>query len=202
MIIGGSSAQLRDLRLWQELVGGNDHALGQLMQLHYKALLNYGYKFLKDDEFIKDSIQDVFIDLWNCRERVTEPDHVKAYLFVALRRKIFRNRRKLRVTDENSPSLSDESGFPVEFSPEWWLIEEETVSHKTRMVSEMLNALPLRQREVIYLKYYQELSREEISEILSITPQTVSNLMQLAYAYLRKHANFSSISLFLFILCF
>jgi RNA polymerase sigma factor (sigma-70 family) len=201
MIIGGTSSQIRDIRLWKELMQGNDQSLGQLMHVHYKALVNYGYKFVKDDEFVKDCIQDIFIDLWHSRTRVAEPDHVKAYLFVSLRRKIFRNRRKLRLTEESNHALSDDSQFPVEFSPEWWLIEEETVSHKTRLVSEKLNALPVRQREVIYLKYYQELSREEISEILSITPQTVSNLLQLAYTHLRKHLDLSSISLFLFILC-
>ena len=54
MIIGGTSSQLRDIRLWKELIQGDDQALGQLMHLHYKALVNYGYKFVKDDEFVKE----------------------------------------------------------------------------------------------------------------------------------------------------
>jgi RNA polymerase sigma factor (sigma-70 family) len=117
MIIGGTSSQLRDIRLWKELIQGDDQALGQLMHLHYKALVNYGYKFVKDDEFVKDCIQDIFIDLWNSRTRVVEPDHVKAYLFVSLRRKIFRNRRKLRLTEESNAALNDDSQFPSNFRP-------------------------------------------------------------------------------------
>jgi len=176
------------------LVEGNDQALGQLMHFHFKALLNYGFKFVKDEAFVKDCIQEVFIDLWHSRERVAQPTHVRAYLLVALRRKIARNRRIMRLADD---SLHDEYAFSIEFSPEWWMIKDETLARKAQVVSEMLAALPVRQREVIYLKYYQELSREEISAMLSITPQTVSNLLQMAYGQLRKRFSPSAISVLL-----
>lgn len=191
----GNSSQSRDIRLWKALVQGNDHALGQLMQLHFRGLLNYGYKFLKDEPFVKDCIQEVFIDLWHAREKVAEPDHVKAYLLVSLRRRILRNRRQIGHPSETSVPLAEDMAFSIEFSPEWWMIEEETINHKTRLISEMVNALPARQREVIYLKYYQELSREEISAMLNITPQTVSNLLQMAYRQLRKRFSASAIHL-------
>jgi len=194
MTSGGNSSQSRDTRLWKELVEGNDQALGQLMHFHFKALLNYGFKFVKDEAFVKDCIQEVFIDLWHSRERVAQPTHVRAYLLVALRRKIARNRRIMRLADD---SLHDEYAFSIEFSPEWWMIKDETLARKAQVVSEMLAALPVRQREVIYLKYYQELSREEISAMLSITPQTVSNLLQMAYGQLRKRFSPSAISVLL-----
>lgn len=197
MTSGGNSSQSGDIRLWKELVEGNDQALGQLMHLHFKGLLNYGFKFIKDEAFVKDCIQDVFIDLWHARTRVAEPAHVKAYLLVSLRRKIARNRRSLRLTGD---SLTDDYAFSIEFSPEWWMIKEETLARKTQMISEMLDALPVRQREVIYLKYYQELSREEISTMLDITPQTVSNLLQMAYSQLRKRFSPSAISALLAVL--
>ena len=194
MTSGGNSSQSRDARLWKELMEGNDQALGQLMHFYFKALLNYGFKFVKDEAFVKDCIQEVFIDLWHSRERVAQPTHVKAYLLVALRRKIARNRRIMRLADD---SLHDEYAFSIEFSPEWWMIKDETLARKAQVVSEMLAALPVRQREVIYLKYYQELSREEISAMLSITPQTVSNLLQMAYGQLRKRFSPSAISVLL-----
>lgn len=163
------------------------------MHFHFKGLLNYGFKFVKDEAFVKDCIQEVFIDLWHSRQRVAEPTHVRAYLLVSLRRKIARNRRSLRLGGD-SPALSEEYTFSIEFSPEWWMIKEETLARKAQMISEMLNALPPRQREVIYLKYYQDLSREEISAMLNITPQTVSNLLQMAYSQLRKRFSPSAIN--------
>lgn len=200
MISGGNSSQLRDIRLWKELVQGNDQALGQLMHCYFKALLNYGFKFVKDDALVKDCIQEIFIDLWNSRERVAEPAHVKAYLLVSLRRKITRNRRPVHLADAPFNAIDDDYAFSIEFSPEWWMIREETLARKAQKISEMLDALPARQREVIYLKYYQELSREEISAMLNITPQTVSNLLQMAYGQLRKRFSPSAISTLLALL--
>ncbi len=182
--------------IWKSMISGDEKSLAGLMNLYYKALLNYGYKFVKNDDFLKDCIQELFIDIWNNRARLAIPDSIKAYLFVSLKRKIERN----IVREPYLEELGDRLCPHVEFSPEWWLIREESVALKTKNMAGLLNSLPKRQREVIYLKYYEEMSREEISLILSITPQTVSNLLQLAYSYLRKHWKTSAIGLLLLLL--
>mgnify|MGYP001470751266 CR=1 FL=1 len=179
--------------IWKQMVSGDEKSLGRLMNLYYKALLNYGYKFVKNDDFLKDCIQELFINIWNNRARLAVPDSIKAYLFVSLKRKIERDIVREPFLEE----LADRLYPHVEFSPEWWLIREESLALKTRNMADLLNSLPKRQREVIYLKYYEEMSREEISMILSITPQTVSNLLQLAYLHLRKHWKTSTIGLLL-----
>ncbi len=179
--------------IWKQMISGDEKSLGRLMNLYYKALLNYGYKFVKNDDFLKDCIQELFINIWNNRARLAVPDSIKAYLFVSLKRKIERDIVREPFLEE----LADRLYPHVEFSPEWWLIREESLALKTRNMADLLNSLPKRQREVIYLKYYEEMSREEISLILSITPQTVSNLLQLAYLHLRKHWKTSTIGLLL-----
>lgn len=177
--------------IWKQMISGDEKSLGRLMNLYYKALLNYGYKFVKNDDFLKDCIQELFINIWNNRARLAVPDSIKAYLFVSLKRKIERDIVREPFLEE----LPDRLHPHVEFSPEWWLIREESLALKTRNMADLLNSLPKRQREVIYLKYYEEMSREEISLVLSITPQTVSNLLQLAYLHLRKHWKTSTIGL-------
>lgn len=44
----------------------------------------------------------------------------------------------------------------------------------------LISALPNGQKEVVYLKFFQELSRDQIDQIMDTAPQTVSNLLQLA----------------------
>jgi RNA polymerase sigma factor (sigma-70 family) len=180
---------------------GNEQALGSLMRIHYRSLLNYGQKFIRDEEFLKDCIQELFIEIWNRKLTLSSPDNVKAYLFSSLRRKIYREGHKLQLF--NHPESADaEDGVHVEFSPEWWLIEEESLAERTRKMGDLLNLLPKRQREVIYLKYYQELSREEIAQVMAISPQTVSNLIQLAFVNLRNRIKTVAISLFIFLALF
>ena len=188
---------LKDTTLWNELVEGSEKALEELMRIHYKSLLNYGYKFLKDEEFLKDCLQDVFIEIWNRKAQISNPSNVKAYLLVSLRRRIFRNGRRQHLFENQVSAIDEDREAGIEFSPEWWLIEEESLALRTRRMADLLNTLPARQKEVIYLKYYQDLSREEISEMLSITPQTVSNILQIAYSFLRKHWNTAAIGVIL-----
>lgn len=187
----------RDSQLWKDLVAGDEQALGSLMHIHYRSLLNYGQKFIRDEEFLKDCIQELFIEIWNRRRSLTVPDNVRAYLFSSLRRKIYREGHKLQLFEHYEVAdTEDLTAVDVEFSPEWWLIEEESLAERTRKMGDLLNRLPKRQREVIYLKYYQELSREEIAQILAISPQTVSNLIQMAFMNLRDRIKNVAISLF------
>lgn len=190
------SNQARDSQLWKDLVLGNEQALGALMRIHYRSLVNYGQKFIRDEEFLKDCIQELFIEIWNRRLTLSSPDNVKAYLFSSLRRKVYREVHKNPLLYRNESAEAEDGGVYVEFSPEWWLIEEESLAERTRKMGHLLNLLPKRQREVIYLKYYQELSREEIAQILTISPQTVSNLIQLAFTNLRNRIKTVAISLF------
>lgn len=190
-------ADMEELQRWKHLIEGDETALAGLMRDHYKPLVNYGFKFIKDEEFVKDCIQDLFIELWNRRKTLSEPDSIRAYLCVCLKRKIFRSGSKLRLFDyDHSSAFFGTNDFDIEFSPEWWLIQEEDLAEKTREMAKLLNTLPRRQREVIYLKYYQELGRDEIAAMMSIAPQTVSNLLQIALAFLRENGKTAFISLF------
>jgi RNA polymerase sigma factor (sigma-70 family) len=49
----------------------------------------------------------------------------------------------------------------------------------------LINVLPKRQKEIIYLKFFENLGREEIADIMQISPQAVSNLLQKALKNLR-----------------
>lgn len=87
-------ADMEDPQRWKHLTEGHENALAALVRNHCKPLVNYGFKFLKDEEFVKDCIHDLFIELWNRRKNLSEPDSVRTYLCVCLKRKIFRSGRE------------------------------------------------------------------------------------------------------------
>ncbi|MCU0468756.1 MAG: sigma-70 family RNA polymerase sigma factor [Arcicella sp.] len=181
-----SNANL-DLQLWIQMKGGSEFALNKLVKQYFNVLLNYGFKFVKDEDFIKDCVQEVFIEVWKRREKVAVPDSVKAYLFSSVRKKVVREgfRQQIMKVDEeldyeNNSSLS-------EHSFEWTMIQQESDFEINEKVKKALNALSKRQREVIYLQYYQNLSREEISKIMDINTQSVSNLIQVAFKSFKEN---------------
>ena len=70
-----------DQQLWLSFRGGDHNAYNLLVRKHANLLFSYGCKFSRDEDFIKDCIQDVFFELWNRREKISHAASVKAYLF-------------------------------------------------------------------------------------------------------------------------
>jgi RNA polymerase sigma factor (sigma-70 family) len=182
-----------DLYYWVRMQQGDESAFNFMMKKYFNQLLNYGYKFVKDEDFLKDCVQEVFIEIWKRRERLSVPESVKAYLLSSVRKKVVRENFR-QNSDKESLELSENTTL-FEFSSEWFMIQEETETQVHTKVNEILAALPKRQREVIYLQYYQNLSREEIAQIMDINPQSVSNLLQSAFKSFRSKWNGTDILL-------
>jgi len=175
-----------DRMIWQRFLAGDVDAFDKLMSSNFRSLFHYGSKFSKDKEFVKDCIQDLFLILWERRENLSSDIVVKTYMMASLRRLMHRNiSSKSRLFDESSESR--EGAFEIEFSVEQEYIENESTLVLTQKVKKMLDELPRRQKEVIYLKFFQELDRNQISEIMEVSPQTVSNLLQIAIKQLRNY---------------
>lgn len=173
-----------DIRLWDEFRSGNKTSFAKLMQAHYRNLYTYGTKFRKDHELVKDCLQDLFLELWKNRATLGSTNYVKSYLFKCVRNKMFRelqrNRWQLQIAQ-----LDNNYCFDVEFSIEHHLIREETLRETANRFSKILNRLPKRQKEVIYLRFYQDLEISEIVEVMEINAQSVYNLIHKALSNLR-----------------
>ena len=85
---------------------------------------------------------------------------------------------------ENTDSLQENMSF--EISHDHFIIHREDELHRVKMIMEAVNKLPARQKEIIYLKIYQRLSYEEISDVMNINYQVARNLMSQALRSLKK----------------
>ncbi|WP_373513101.1 RNA polymerase sigma factor [Persicitalea sp.] len=176
-----------DRQLWQQLKSGSELALGKLLAKYFNLLQNYGFKFVREENFVKDCVQEVFIEIWNRREQISTPESVRAYLLSCVRRRVLRESDRQHIIKEAWPvDLENDSNF-VEFSPEWSVIEQESLAETTHRIADVLNRLPKRQREAIYLRFYQNLERDEIAVIMGVNAQSVSNLLQAAFKSFREN---------------
>ncbi len=80
-------SSLGDGELWTELKRGEPDVLQLLFFRYYNDLYFYGIKLVNDQNLVVDAIQDLFSALWEGRKRLSDVQHIKAYLF-----KVFRNR--------------------------------------------------------------------------------------------------------------
>jgi RNA polymerase sigma-70 factor (ECF subfamily) len=167
--------------LWEAFRKGDKEAFAALFRQHYETLFRYGSKFTNDTKLLEDSIQELFIEIWQSKS-ATPVLSIKAYLLKALKYKL------LKVFRQNGRMipLLDNNDIAFEWSHEQFLIDQQDSIERKRLVLNALGQLSNRQKEIIYLKYYQNLSYEEVSEIMNINYQVARNLLYQAIKSLKS----------------
>ncbi len=187
-----------DSLLWQALKRSEKAAYEILLKKYYPIVLNYGVRFYKDKEFVKDCVQDLFIEIWNRREYLADVVSVKSYLLHSIRKNIIRESSRLKWFRE-ADKISDDHDFDVEFDIETYLISREVENELLQKLRFELDKLTKRQREAIFLRFNQDLSYEEIAIIMDINYRSVVNLIHEAIKAIRKNWFSVLLSSFLFI---
>lgn len=175
----------RDKAIWASFKSGNKNAFTFIFNTYIKILYAYGEKITRDKALVQDCIQDLFIDLWRKRNTLGETDSIRFYLFKSLRRSIV---KKLSGNSKfiQASAMSDDFVFAIEFSHEHKLITEQLSDDQLKLLSSALHKLSSRQREAIYLKFYQKLSSQEIADTLEIDVNSLYNLISKSIESLRQ----------------
>ena len=168
---------------WRAFIRGDEQAFAEIHKTLFAMLYNYALKMQFGDEALSDdSVQELFIKLWTKRDKLPEVKSVKAYLMTSLRRHILnsiRNRHlaELKVRVSWQPD--------IEFSHDEIVMKKEEDSTLHQKILALLNTLPKRQKEVIYLHYFAGIDHNQIAAVMGINYQSVSNLKQKAIEKMR-----------------
>ena len=156
-------------------------AYTEIIKRYSITLFDFGIRFCQDEEIVKDCIQQLFLDLWNKSFDITERDTLKSYLFKAVRNRVIREKAKW----QKNSVLTTVYEFMLEFGIESRIIALDSDLELAQKVKKLLNALPPRQREIIYLRFYEGLDIGQISNVMDINRQSAHNLLQKAYENIR-----------------
>lgn len=173
-----------DSTLWNNLKKGDENAFSMLFKKHYAHLIRYGNSFIPFPEKVQDCVQDVFTDIWIYKHKLNDSVIVKAYLLSCVRKRITRAQQRDRIF--RFSSAIETVDFLFDFSIEHNLISDETTAFKVSHLNHLINDLPSRQKEALYLRYHQELNVDQIAITLEINYQSANNLLHRALLSLRK----------------
>lgn len=181
---------------WDLIRKGDEKAFRSLYDKHADILYGYGMKIVSNEDVVTDAIQALFIYLYEKRKTISQPKYIVSYLCVSLRRHILLTLKKER----SSPIVSDDTliceyNFDLELDAESKAINEEIREERFASLQTAISGLTNQQREVIYLKYYKELSNDEIAEILGTNNQVVRNVASRALAKLKEYIRFTNIKI-------
>ncbi len=174
-----------DAEVWQEFKEGNREAYAHIYAVFAPVLYNYGYKIVQDQTLVEDCIQDLFEHLLKSRRNLGNTDSIKFYLFKALRREIIGKLNR----SHRGPATAPEDALPdfqVTFSCETDLVEAESARERQESLARALNHLPARQKEAVFLRFYDNLSYEQIAAIMGIDTHSAYKTIYKAIASLQK----------------
>ena len=176
---------MEEKAVWDGIRKGETDALKELYDGFFGSLYSYGMRMTGSASDTEDAIHELFLDIWKYRERLSDTTSIKFYLFRSLRRKIYKSSQLLEkeVTPDESHwnKLSNS-----EHSVEKKLISDENEMERSMLLQQHLDKLSERQRETLLLRFYGDLSFQEIAEMMDINEQSARNLVTRALDFLRK----------------
>lgn len=169
-------SDLEEIKFWHDFIDGDLDVLSVLF-LHYaKGLVSYGMKIYPDNELVKDSIQEVFIQLIHKRHKLKRNDKIKGLVYRMLRNKMI-DEIKLINRSKRIDNLIFNTSSNIEMDAEHKHIRLEEEMKRNSMLTSALDQLSSRQKEAMFLKYSNELSYEQISEVMGISIASARTLI-------------------------
>jgi RNA polymerase sigma-70 factor (ECF subfamily) len=171
---------------------GDQNAQGKLVQLWYKRIYNFGYKFLLDHDLAMEVSQQTFISMCRNLNSLQDVSRFKSWLYKIVVNYCREETRKAKA--KKSISFDMVWNSEAENSPEWESSgkrfdnpeQQLQQAELSDILQEALRQLNEEQRAVVIMKEYEGLKFREIAEVLNISENTVKSRMYYGLDSLRK----------------
>jgi RNA polymerase sigma-70 factor (ECF subfamily) len=187
---GRSEEDAEDVRLMRQVGRGDTSAFEELIQKHQALVAGTVARMLGSNSDVEDIAQQVFIRVWKSARRYVPRAKFTTWLLKITRNLVFnelrRTKRHAHVPLQSEPGAE---GPPVKDemnpAPDASLLELEL----QRTIEEAILQLPETQRLALVLRRYEQLSYEQIAEILDLSVPAVKSVLFRARSELRSRLN-------------
>jgi len=167
---------------------GDKVVFENLFHDHYKNLVLYAKKFVLETEIARDLVQDVFIYLWDKREKLSIDKSLSSYLFRAVHNTCI-NHLKRESTKEayiRNFLLTINNGAYITTASD---NAHEIIVHKdlSERIDLVVDGLPEQCRNIFRMSRFRGLKNKEIAEIYAISPRTVETQIYRALKVLKEN---------------
>ncbi|WP_067149778.1 RNA polymerase sigma factor [Pseudotamlana agarivorans] len=190
-----SGLSQNDDYLIQLLHDGDELALSLIYKEYWEVMYVAAYNLVKNKEISEDIVQDVFVNLWNKRDKLLVKTSLKSYLYTSTIYKVYDFFRK----NKNMIEVELVTNFNEKIqalTPETQLMHKELIQH----VESVIDALPEKCKEVFRLSREEGLSNKAIAAQLNISLRTVEGHISKALRFLRMSLSVSLSIDFIFFL--
>ena len=171
----------KDLQLFKRIKQGDKKSFEALFSLYYDSLCNFAYLFVQDYQVSEEAVSDVFVNIWNKKEKINIHLNVKAYLYKSTKNTVLSYIRKQKLDTVSIEEYQDSKNIET---PETLLLKAE----KTEHLYQIINRLPKKAGLVFRMHKVDHMKYREIAEILAISEKTVENHMGNSIRHLKNMA--------------
>ena len=164
---------------WLALTRGDHRGLRHVYEAHAPALLRYGRQ-IAERQPVADAVQELFVRIWERRDRLDPHANPRAYLLVSLRNDLLRH---VKAAYRTTPLPGREAQTTA--SVEEAIVAAESSAEREHQLRTVVGTLSQRERELIDLRFSQELPYEDIVAITGISYQSARNTLARAIGKLR-----------------
>lgn len=162
---------------------GDVRAFSWLYQRYHKPIHSNILKLVKSPEASVELLQDVFVSLWQNRDRINAQKPLGGWLFV-----VSYNRALNRIRKEIKESLVFVDEYPIDFGHnDVATHEEETFELQMQLLDEAVSELPKRKREVFCMCRYEGQSKKDVADRLGLSLRTVENYLKDANRMIKEY---------------
>jgi len=184
---GRSEEDAEDVRLMRLVAGGDTSAFEKVVERHQALVAGTAARMLGSNSDVEDIAQQVFIRVWKSARRYVPRAKFTTWLLKITRNLVFnelrRAKRRAQIPLQSDPGaeeiqLKDETNL----APDASLLENEL----RQAIEEAIMQLPESQRMALVLRRYEQLSYEEIAEVLDLSVPAVKSVLFRARTELRS----------------
>lgn len=161
---------------------GDRQAFTQLYSTHLNNLYRYIYLFTKSKEETEEMLQDIFIKIWENREKLPEVDSLKNYLFRIAKNKLLDKIRHLHVSQRVLSEIKRTKDISETITSDQCAYKE-----YYKLVQQAIEKLPPRNKLIFRLNVENGLSQDEIAAELNISKSVVKKQVYRASHFVREY---------------
>lgn len=165
---------------------GDDDAFEAIFREYSTQLCTFALHFTRSRDLAAEIVHDVFLMLWERRERLDVRSNLRAYLYKATRNRALEVTRRdglfRRWADRTAREQEHDQAARLAPTPDEQLEQDERMA----ALQGAIDALPERRRMVLLLRWRDGLRNDEVADVMGISVKTVENQITQALRVLRE----------------
>ncbi|WEK36333.1 MAG: sigma-70 family RNA polymerase sigma factor [Candidatus Pseudobacter hemicellulosilyticus] len=169
--------------MYERIANGDEVAFRQAHDLFKARLFYYAKRFRLEWEEVKDVVAEAFLHLWNGRSQLQSNDHLKNFLYFAVRN------QALKALEARNKHQSYTQSTPLDQTAS---ADHELISHRIieaemgQLLADGIARLAPDYRRIFELSYYEGKNPREIAALMAMNPATVRSQKRRAIEMLRE----------------